>query len=109
MGCLRSITTKEVSKGNLMPVEVKQYSRDELFALNKFLEQRDTLTLPTNEPIFIIKVALEYYIVRDFEGLDWMTRKEGNDYHKMFCLESWKRFSFGPKQPRYIRQRSDQK
>ena len=105
MGCLRSITAKEISEGTLMPIEAKQYTRDELYALNEFLKRRDDLTLPNDAPIAIRRVAFDYYILRDFEGLDWMTRKEGNNYNKLFCLESWKRFSFGPKQPRYIRQR----
>lgn len=107
MGCLRSITTKEVRKGNLMPVEIKSYSQSELYALNRYLKLRDKIDMYRDKscPFQIIRVGKEYYIVRDDEGLDWMTRKEGNSYHKMFCLESWKRFSFGPKQPRYIRQR----
>ena len=70
---------------------VKVYTQDEIIALNSFLKRRESLP-ETRRPLWLRNA---FYVFRTQEGLDWMARKEDNNYRLMFCLESWKRFNWG--------------
>jgi len=71
---------------------VKVYTTEELFALNLWLRNR---RLPSTATTATIDLSERFCVGSDHNGIDWMYRKQpSGDNLKLFCLESWKRFTF---------------
>ena len=71
---------------------LKVYNDDELYALNAYLRKRESL--PDGRPC---KVTPKHFICHDDEGIDWLARKDGAEFTKMFPLTTWRRFNWGDK------------
>ena len=69
---------------------MKIYTQEEIDALNVFLKNREAF-LEAEKPVFVNRLM---YIISTPEG-DYMARKEGDNWRKMFGIESWKRFNWG--------------